>query len=183
MIMLWSAIYDLFDLFVGIPGPGRAWAFVIIGVLGIIACHGTLDNVCYVYTDAVYNAETISWETPAQKRAVEVARATLCLVFQDLVWLGSWNISGFGMYTVPGGIDFYPIAIAFLGIITLLLTKSYIGASFIAAANPESQPAPHANVLHRLRSLLAYGGYIATFNGYGAPPCCFGRVGVACVSL
>jgi hypothetical protein len=84
-VMLWSAIYDMFDLFVGAANMERAYIFIVSGLVGVLVIDGRLDTFVYVYTESSYNIKSVTWQSSLWQKAVAVVRATLALLFQVCV--------------------------------------------------------------------------------------------------
>ena len=98
-MMMWVGFNNMFDMFVGTPSAGRSWIYMMSGLVGVLAT-GTLDHTAYVWSTLSCgpSARLVTWRDPLWVRVKTLVRATVIVMCQNLMWLGSWNYSGLNQY-------------------------------------------------------------------------------------
>jgi hypothetical protein len=70
--------------------------------------------------------QIVTWRDPLKSRLLELLRATLSIVFQSLMWLGSWNTAALNSEDVANKLDYYPTALTFYGLTAMLLCRTCV---------------------------------------------------------
>jgi len=91
--LVWTSLFNLFDLYTWKLGVAKDTSFLLIGLAGLIATN-TLYDMAMIYPPDFKRSwwHSIAKEDKIHVKIVSNAMAFVSILFQNLIWVASWDL-------------------------------------------------------------------------------------------